>query len=538
MTKKGQKVPKDIGPVHLEVMRNAYHSVPEEMGAALRRTAFSPNIKERLDASCAIFDTEGRMIAQAEHIPVHLGSMPLAIEYAEKEIDGGMRSGDHIMVNDPFLGGSHLNDITLIKPVHRKRRHIGYTVTKAHHSDIGGSTPGSMGGQTCELYQDGVIIPPSRIMTRGKLNQPLLDLILANTRTPDERIGDLKAQLAANELGAQRLSALVDRYGPKLHNSFVEENMTYSENLMRSGIRKLPDGNYHAVDFMEGDGFSHRDIKIEVRVGIHGKDMSVDFTGTDQQTKGNVNTPYAVTLSAVYFAVKCVAGPTVPPNHGCYIPIDVTAPEGCLLNPKRPAAVSSGNVETSQRVVDVVLKALALAAPGIVGAQSQGTMNNTIIGGKDDEGRPFTYYETIGGGEGARPDRDGMNGVHTNMTNTANTPIEALELAYPLRVEWYGLEPGSGGTGKHRGGMGIVREIKMLAPEGTLSIQSERRRRSPAGSSGGGRGSTGSNTLIRADGTIETLGSKVTLPIYQGDMIKMTTPGGGGYGPRRYRKAP
>jgi N-methylhydantoinase B len=510
-------------------MRHAYLSVPDEMGAALKRTAFSPNIKERMDASCAIFDHEGRMMAQAEHIPVHLGSMPLAIQFAERELDGGIQEGDHIIMNDPYLGGSHLNDITLIRPVHWKGDHVGYAVTKAHHADVGGNTPGSMGGQSSELFQEGVIIPPVRLVHDGHMDRPVLELILANTRTPDERSGDLRAQLAANDLGARRLASLIERYGPTVHADFVDTNIAYSERLMRAGIERLPDGTYASEDHMEGDGYTDAPIRISLRARVKGSDIELDFTGTDLQARGNINSPYSVALSSVYFAVKCVAGPKVSPNHGCYLPITTIIPEGTILNPRRPAAVSSGNVETSQRVVDVVLKALSHAAPGMVGAQSQGTMNNIIIGGTDLNGRQFTYYETIGGGEGARPDRDGMDGVHTNMTNTANTPVEALELTYPLRVEAYSLVPGSGGKGMYRGGMGIVRNIRFLARTGTLSIQSERRRSPPQGSSGGSPGSCGSNQLIR-DGVAIQLGPKVSIPLRQDDIIMVSTPGGGGFG--------
>ena len=524
-----------IGPIKLEIMRNAYMSVPDEMGAALRRTAFSPNIKERMDASCAIFDTEGRMIAQAEHIPVHLGSMPLAIRFAEQELEGGMAEGDHIIVNDPYLGGSHLNDITMIRPVHRKGKHIGYVVNKAHHSDVGGSTPGSMGGATTELHQEGFIVPPVRIISKGHLHRSIMDLLLANTRTPDERKGDLLAQLASNDLGAKRLGALVERFGPGLHQVFVDENIHYSERLMRAGIKRLPEGSYIAEDFLEGDGLVEEDIRIAVKMDIKGSDIHLDFKGTDAQRPGNVNTPYPVALSAIYFAVKCVAGPKVPPNHGCYLPIHVKVPEGCLLNPRRPAAVSSGNVETSQRVADVVFKALAQAAPELVGGQSQGTMNNLIIGGIGPDGQSFTYYETLGGGEGARPDRDGMSGVHTNMTNTANTPVEALELAYPLRVESYGLLDGSGGAGKFMGGLGIERRIRLLAKSGVLSLQTERRRRPPEGGRGGQPGAPGANLLIRSsrgaiDDNPEILASKLTCTMARGDIVIVRTPGGGGYG--------
>ena len=361
------------------------------------------------------------------------------------------------------------------------------------------------------------------------MDRPVLELILANTRTPDERFGDLRAQLAANDLGARRLASLIGRYGPEVHADFVDTNIAYSERLMRAGIERLPDGTYRSEDLLEGDGYVEDTIRISLKVDIKGSDIELDFSGTDPQARGNVNSPYSVALSSVYFAVKCVAGPKVPPNHGCYLPITTIIPEGTILNPRRPAAVSAGNVETSQRVVDVVLKALSHAAPGMVGAQSQGTMNNVIIGGIDPGGRRFTYYETIGGGEGARPDRDGMDGVHTNMTNTANTPVEALELSYPLRVEAYSLVPGTGGKGTYSGGLGIVRRLRLLARTGTLSIQSERRRVPPQGSSGGSPGACGDNKLVR-DGTMIPLGSKVSMTLRRDDVVVITTPGGGGFG--------
>lgn len=523
-----------MDPVTLEILKNAFTAVPEEMGAALKRTAYSPNIKERMDASCAVFDAQGRMLAQAEHIPVHLGSMPLTVEFAIKHFEE-LHSGDQIVVNDPYHGGSHLPDLTLIKPVFYNGALAGYVVNRAHHADVGGMTPGSMPGNSTEIFQEGLIIPPCKLVIRDEENADVFAILKANTRTPAERVGDIRAQIAANNLGASRMEELIKKYGANTYNEFADRIITYSEKRMRHAISEMPDGTYTAEDFLDGDGITDQPVKIAVTITIAGSASAINFEGTDKQRKGNINAPYAVTLSAVYYVMRCVTDPEIPPNHGCYLPVSIHVPEGAILNPKPPAAVSSGNVETSQRIVDVLLLALHDALPDKIPAQSQGTMNNVVIGGvtpdadADDAGTRFTYYETIAGGQGALPYKGGEGGVHTHMTNTANTPIEVLELSYPLQVERYELIPGSGGKGKFRGGSGIRRAIKVLVDNATLSIQSDRRIYQPKGLRGGENGRAGKNYLIR-DGKRLDLPAKVTRQLKKGDIVVIETPGGGGYG--------
>ena len=517
-----------MNPITLQILKNAFTAIPEEMGAALKRTAYSPNIKERMDASCAIFDAEGRMLAQAEHIPVHLGSMPLTVEFAVKHFDD-LQEGDQIVVNDPYHGGSHLPDITLIKPIFYDAKLVGYAVNRAHHADVGGMTPGSMPGSSTEIFQEGLIIPPCKLLTRGKENADIFKILKANTRTPVERAGDIRAQIAANNLGAMRMIEHIQKYSLNTYTEFAASIIAYSEKRMRDAITKIPDGTYTAEDFMDDDGVTDQPVKIAVTLKITGSAINISFDGTDRERRGNINAPYAVTLSAVYYVLRCVTDPEIPPNHGCYLPVVVHVPRGTVLNPNLPAAVASGNVETSQRIVDVLLLALHKAMPHKIPAQSQGTMNNVIIGGGRDNGEEFTYYETIAGGQGASPYKKGDDGIQTHMTNTANTPIEALELSYPLRVESYELIPNSGGNGKFRGGSGIKRAIKVLVDDATLSIQSERRKYQPKGLFGGEDGSAGRNYLIRTGKRID-LPSKVTMPLEKGDVVVIETPGGGGYG--------
>jgi N-methylhydantoinase B len=519
-----------MNPVTLEILKNAFTAVPEEMGAALKRTAYSPNIKERMDASCAVFDAQGRMLTQAEHIPVHLGAMPLTVEFAVKHFEE-LHEGDQIVVNDPYHGGSHLPDLTLIKPVFYDGVLAGYVVNRAHHADVGGMSPGSMPGNSTEIFQEGLIIPPCKLVLKGLENGDVFAIIKANTRTPAERGGDIRAQIAANNLGALRIAELIKKYSADTYNEFAESIITYSEKRMRHAISEMPDGTYTAEDFLDDDGITDEPVKIAVTITIVGTTIAINFEGTDKQRNGNINAPYAVTLSAVYYVLRCVTDPEIPPNHGCYLPITVHVPEGTILDPKHPAAVSSGNVETSQRIVDVLLLALQQALPHKIPAQSQGTMNNIAIGGvnPDDAGARFTYYETIAGGQGALPYKDGEDGVHTHMTNTSNTPIEALELSYPLQVERYELILGSGGNGKFRGGLGIRRAIKVLINNATLSIQSERRTYPPKGLRGGDNGRAGKNYLMRNKKRFD-LSAKVTMQLEKGDIVVIETPGGGGYG--------
>ena len=448
-------------PIELEIFKNIYHSIAEEMGAALRRTAFSPNIKERRDYSCAIFDAQGEVIAMGDHMPVHLGSMPMSVRAAIESFPLG--PGDIAMLNDPFRGGTHLPDITLVTPVFVSRKRPRqdpdfYVASRAHHADVGGTYPGSMG--LCrEIYQEGLRIPPVRIMRSGKMERDVLALLLNNVRTPQEREGDLGAQIAACHTGANRLREVCQRYGLERARSASRELLDYSEQMMSAFLARVPRGTYRAQDFMDGDGISDRPVKIMVAVkfqgqsGPGGQAVTVDFAGSDPQVEGSINAVEAITYSACFYVFRCLLEEDVPATSGLMRPIRVIAPGGTVVNARPPAAVAGGNVETSQRIVDVLLRALAQAIPERIPAASSGTMNNLTIGGMDPRtGEPFAYYETIAGGTGARPTKPGVSGVHTHMTNSLNTPAEALEYSYPLRVRKYSLRPGSGGDGKHRGG--------------------------------------------------------------------------------------
>ena len=513
----------DIDPVTLEVLRNQFESVADEMGQVLIRGAYSPNITERQDCSTAIFDADGRMVAQAEHIPVHLGAMPEAVDAV---LDREPAPGDVFILNDPFAGGTHLPDVTLVAPIAPREEIIGYAVSRAHHADIGGMTPGSMPAGAEEIYQEGLRLPPTRIVEAGQRNEGLFSLILANVRNPDQRRADFRAQLAATERAETRLAELIDDHGYDRVVDGFDAVIDYSRERIRESISGLPDGTYCASDVLEGDGVTDDDIEIQAAVTIDGATITVDFDGTDAQLDGNLNAPLAVATSAVYFVIRCITDPEIPPNHGCYEPVTVDAPEGCLLNPEPPAAVVGGNVETSQRVTDVVFLALAEAAPDRVPAQGQGTMNNLIIGGRGGE---FAYYETIGGGFGGRASADGMDGVQVGMTNTLNTPVEALEAEYPLRVERYALRPDSGGDGAHRGGLGLERRLR-VQQDATVSLLTERRRHAPQGVDDGEPGATGQN-LLRLPGESEkSVAAKTTVDVPADTVVTMRTPGGGGHG--------
>ena len=518
-----------MNPIELEVLRTAFTFIPEEMGVALRRTAYSPNIKERMDASCAIFDDEGRMVAQAEHIPVHLGSMPVAIDVLREEYPGTLREGDQVILNDPYHGGTHLPDITMIRPVLFRGGLLGYAANRAHHADVGGTVPGSMPADATRLEEEGVVLEPQKFLDRGRERREVVDRVRRDMRNPTERLGDLRAQVAANQLGARRLRELADRHGVTRLHVDAGELLDYSERRVRAAIQGLPRGSWKAEEFLEG---GHPDdpelIRLAAEVSIGGSGITVDFAGTDRQVRGNLNAPPAVTASAAFYVLRCLTDPEAPPNAGAYRPFAIRAPEGSVVRPRPGAAVAAGNVETSQRIVDTMFLALAEPLADVVPAQSQGTMNNLTIGAP--RGRAFSYYETIAGGEGALPYRDGMDGVHTHMTNTKNTPIEALELAYPLRVEEYRLVSGTGGAGAYRGGDGVRRAVRVLAPSAVVSILSDRRRRGPKGLSGGGDGRPGRNLLVRAGRTRE-LPSKVTMPVRRGDVLVIETPGGGAWGP-------
>ncbi len=521
-----------IDPASLEVFRHRLAAVAEAMGAGLQRAAYSPNIKERLDFSCAVFDRDGRLLAQAAHIPVHLGAMEAAVAAARRRA-ANWEPGDVVALNDPYEGGSHLPDITTVSPVFvpSVAAPVLYVATRAHHADVGGSMPGSL-PLARELVEEGLIIPPIRLVRGGQVDEDLLSMVSANSRTPQERRGDLEAQLAAHHVGTRRLVELAGS-DPSGFARFADALLEYTERLCRSRLAQLGDGSYSSTDTLDGDGMGAGPIALKVKVTLDSGSLTADFTGSDRQTTGAMNAPEAVTSSAVYYVVACLVG-DIPINSGTFAPIQVIAPRGTVLNPIPPAAVSAGNVETSQRIVDVVLKSLASAAPAIVPAASQGTMNNTMVGGTDPRtNKPFSYYETLGGGAGAGPTGDGASGIQVHMTNTRNTPVEALETAYPIRVLEYALRTGSGGAGRHRGGDGLIRRLQFLGPA-RVTLIAERRHSRPWGLSGGEPGLTGENTLTR-DGTETPVPDKTTFEAETGSVLNIRTPGGGGWGKREER---
>ncbi len=524
-----------LDPVSFEILKNSLISIAEEMGVVLCRSSFSPNIKERRDFSCALFDVSGQLVAQAEHIPVHLGAMPYSVQAVLKEFEDDLSEGDDIILNDPYRGGTHLPDITMVSPIFFKERLVGFAANRAHHSDVGGVAPGSMSALSRDINQEGIRIPPVKLWVEGKPNRQIFDLVLSNVRTPDERLGDLRAQRAANLVGTKRLTELLKKSSVSTVESGMNQLIDYSEKLMIKRIRELPRKSSSAIDYLDDDGFGTTDIPIKVKVTVGRRSIAFDFSGSSKQVQGPLNAVYSVTLSAVYYVVRCVTDPSIPANAGCFKPIQVEAPSGTIVNAEPPVPVAGGNVETSTRIVDVTLKAFSSIIPERVCAACQGTMNNVTIGGVDPRtGKYFTYYETIAGGFGARHNKDGVDGIHSHMTNTLNTPVEALESAYPLRVKRYELVQGSGGKGRFRGGLGIRRDTEVLAQGFTLSLMGERQRRRPWGLQGGTRGSPGVYRILRAD-VVTKLPSKTTVTTDAGDVLSLITPGGGGYGPPRKR---
>jgi N-methylhydantoinase B len=562
-------------PIELEVFKNLYHSIAEEMGAALRRTSFSPNIKERRDYSCAVFDSEGQVIAMGDHMPVHLGSMPMSVAAAVEQCE--LEPGDVVMLNDPFRGGTHLPDITLVMPVYLSRafkmeygdgapsplggalprQHTTpdfYVASRAHHADVGGTYPGSM-GPCREIYQEGFRIPPVKIMQGGKLVADVLALLLNNVRTPEEREGDLGAQIAACQTGAQRLQEICARYGIARAKQAAADLLVYSEEMMRAFLRTIPPGRYQAEDFLDDDGVEDKPVRIIVTIQVAAASakkspvetrraaspptsrrkqqpahVTIDFTGSDPQVQGAINAVEAITYSACFYVFRCLLSEDVPATSGLMRPIRVIAPSGTVVNAKPPAAVAGGNVETSQRIVDVLLKALAQAIPDRIPAAAAGTMNNLTIGGIDPRsGEPFAYYETIAGGMGARSTKDGISGVHTHMTNSLNTPAEALEYAYPIRLRQYSLRSKSGGEGLHTGGDGIVREIEVLT-DAQVTLLADRRSRGPYGLAGGADGAPGRTVIVRSDGSEEEVPGKLSVRLRSGERVRIESPGGGGWG--------
>jgi N-methylhydantoinase B len=520
-------------PVELEVFRHLFTAIAEEMGAALKRAAFSPNIKERRDYSCAVFDPAGAAIAVGDHMPVHLGAMPMSVE-AALAVLGELAPGDVACSNDPFRGGTHIPDVTLLAAVHTPEGTLlGYVASRAHHSDMGGSTPGSM-PLAREIYEEGLRIPPVRLYRAGRRDEGLWRLLLANVRTPRERDGDLEAQLASLATGRARLLDIVARRGVDATLGAMEALVAYADRLVAAGLELIPDGTYAAEDFLEDDGFGSGHLPIRATIDVRGSALTIDFAGSAAQAAGGVNAVAAITSSAARYVVRCVVesliGESLPAGGGSMKSVTLLLPDASVVNAREPAAVAAGNVETSQRITDVLLAAFARALPDLIPALSQGTMNNTTIGGPDPRsGGVFAYYETVGGGMGAGPTGPGLSGVHVHMSNSLNTPIEALEHAYPLRVTRYEIRRGTGGGGLHHGGDGLRRDLQVLGPA-QVALLSERRERGPMGARGGRDGAPGQNVLIR-DGVEEPLPSKATFSVVAGDVVSVRSPGGGGWGP-------
>jgi N-methylhydantoinase B len=527
-------VPKREGPdaVELEVFRHLFTALAEEMGAALKRASFSPNIKERRDYSCALFNPKREAVSLGDHMPVHLGAMPMSVDAALDEL-GDLEEGDIVCLNDPFRGGTHLPDITLISAVYASDGVLlGYVASRAHHSDVGGSTPGSM-PLAREIFEEGVRIPPIRLYRRGERNEEVWHLLLANVRTPIERAGDLDAQVAALHTGTTRLLEIADRRGAAHTLEAMDALIQYADRLVAAGLERIPDGTYVGEDVIEDDGFGSGPLPIRATLLLKGSQLAIDFAGTSPQVPGGVNAVAAITSSATRYVVRCIVeallGEPLPAGGGSMSSVTLDLPARSLVNADHPASVAAGNVETSQRITDVLFRAFGSALPDLIPALSQGTMNNTTVGGIDPRtGAPFAYYETVGGGMGAGPDADGLSGVHVHMSNSLNTPIEALEHAYPFRITQYGIRRGSGGAGRHRGGDGLRRDLQVMAPA-RVALLCERRERGPSGARGGQDGATGENVLIR-DGVEKRLPGKTTFWVEAGDIVSIRSPGGGGWG--------
>ena len=526
-----------VDPITVEVIKNSLIYASEEMGIAVRNASYSPNIKDRLDHSCALFDRQGRLIAQAEHIPTHLGSLPWGLRTTLATIERmgmRMRPGEMWVVNDPYISGTHLNDITVIRPIFAQGPAlVGYSASKAHHTDVGGSVPGSMSADANELFLEGLIIAPVRLMRDDEVQDEIVDLIRSNSRTPHARSGDLKAQIAGSITGERRLLGLVETYGIATFEAALEKILDDSERALRAQIGAFRPGRYVVEDVME-DLQGNPTVRVRVALTIASDALALDYTGTSPQVPFPINAVYGVTLSGIYYVVRALTDPNIPMNDGCFRPISVHVPEGTFLNPRRPAPVSGGNVETSMRNADVVLRAFAEAAPERVPAASGGSMSNVVVGGTDAQGEVWAFYETNGCGMGARPAEDGIDGIQAHMTNTLNTPIEAMERYLPIRLTRYEFAEETGGDGKFRGGSGLVRSWQLLEGSGRASLLSERHTVRPQGLRGGGDGACGAHWLVR-DGVRTKLGGKVSVPIKTGDEIVVQTPGGGGWGAKGER---
>jgi len=515
-------------PIDLELFKNIFVSISEEMGAVLGRTALSPNIKERKDFSCALFNPKGETFAQGSYIPVHLGAMPLSVRASLDAVS--FEKDDLVILNDPYKGGTHLPDITCISPLFVDNQLAFIVANRAHHSDVGGMTPGSM-PLASEIFQEGLIIPPLKIIQKGKQNEELFNLILSNVRTPEERRGDLLAQIAANSIGKQRLEEIIRKYGLKKISHYARIIQDYTKKILGETLKAIPDGSYCFADYMDNDGITNTPVKIEVEISIQGDRAIVDFSSSDAQVEGGVNANFAVTYSAVLYVFRCLVEEDIPFNTGLMKPLTIIAPKGSVVNAQYPAATAGGNVETSQRIVDVILGALSKAIPEKIPAASSGTMNNVAFGGFDPvKQASFAYYETIGGGMGGSSERNGLSGVHTHMTNSLNTPLEVLENYLPMRIKTYALRKDSGGKGCRCGGEGIIREYEFFVPT-QVSIISERRKFAPYGILGGSSGKKGKNLLL-SRGKKKILGSKENFKVQPGDILRIETPGGAGYGQR------
>jgi len=509
-----------MNAIELSLFASRIEAVCDEMGAVLQRTAFSPNIKDRLDYSCAVFDASGELCAQAAHIPVHLGSMAYAMSGIVSEVEWS--EGDMVILNDPYLGGTHLPDVTLIAPVYAEGELVGFVANRAHHADIGADSPGSM-PISHRLDEEGMIIPPSRIIRQGHMDGQMMTAITQSTSNPEQAHGDFSAQISANRAGLARLVLLVRHMGAGNYVRSLSELNFYAERLAQNALNEIPDGEYQFQDFMDDDGCGNTDLPINVTIRVDGHCIDVDFTGTAEQTTGNINCPLSVAAAGVFYVFRCLMPGHIPACAGSFRSISLSAPLGCLLNAQRPAAVAAGNVETSTRVVDVVMGALAQAMPEKIPAASQGSMNNLAMGSRETE-HAWDYYETIGGGMGASRNHNGLSGIQTHMTNTLNTPIEVLESSYPVRIRRYTIRRGSGGPGKHNGGDGIIREFEFLRPA-NATLLTERRSRAPWGLQGGEHGLPGYNFHNDV-----VLAPKQNIPLHAGDRIRIETPGGGGWG--------
>jgi N-methylhydantoinase B len=530
--------PRAIDPITASIIGSALEYASEEMGLAIRNAAYSPNIKERLDHSCALFDRRGQLIAQAEHIPVHLGSLPWGLRRTLawlRERGLRMQPGDAWVVNDPYLAGTHLNDVTVIRPIFADGALAGYAASKAHHADVGGAAPGSMPPDARDLYAEGLIVPPMRLVRADRIVDETFALFAANSRTPDARGGDLRAQIAGNVIGERRVLELIERYGNATFDAAVAGALERSERRMRAALRELPDGEATVVDALEDSG-GKPSIRLQLHLQKADDRVHLDYRGTAVQLDMPLNAVYGVTLSGVYYVLRALTDPTIPMNEGVFAPISVDVPEGTLLNPRRPAPVSGGNVETSMRNADLVLAAFAQIAPGRVPAQSGGSMNNVIIGGIDDTGRAWSFYETNGCGMGARPFADGIDGIHAHMTNTLNTPIEAIERDYPLRIVRYEFAENTAGAGRYRGGCGLVRSLQLVRGSATISLIAERHVLAPQGAVGGGPAACGEHRLRTAE-DVRVLPAKTTFSLGRGEIVEVQSAGGGGYGSAQERAA-